>query len=99
MPHETQSGILKKKARDAKREDTSNEDAELLEPLRNCCTTAWKSVTLTKLFGCQNKCPSLLLRAEIDAESELMQALAEIDKDEHPDDGKVEILSEDEYVE
>jgi hypothetical protein len=33
------------------------------------------------------------------AESELMQALAEVDEDEHPDDGAVEILSEDEYAE
>ena len=59
----------------------------------------WKSVTLAKLFGGQNKCPSRLLPAEIDAESELMQALAEIDEDECPNDGEVEILSEDEYVE
>ena len=90
---------MKKKARDAEREDKSNEDAELLEPLGNCHTTAWKSVTLAKLFRGQNKCPSWLLPAEIDAESELMQALAEIDEDECPDDGEVEILSEDEYVE
>jgi hypothetical protein len=40
-----------------------------------------------------------LLPAEINAESELMQALAEIDEDECPDDGAVEILLEDEYVE
>jgi hypothetical protein len=56
-------------------------------------------VTLTKLFGCQNKCPSWLLPVEIDAESELMQALAEIDEDKCPNNGEVEILSEDEYVE
>ena len=69
-----------------------------LEPLGNCCTTAWKSVTLTKLFGGQNKHPWWLLPVEIDAESELMQALAEIDENECPDNGEVEILSEDEYV-
>ena len=41
-----------------------------------------------------------LLPAEIDAELELMQALAEVDKDEHPNAWVVEILSEDdlEYV-
>jgi len=42
--------------------------------------------------------PSWLLPAEINAESELMQALAEIDEDERPDDGVVEIHSDDEYV-
>jgi len=65
-----------------------------LEPLGNCCTTAWKSVKLG-----QNKHPSWLLSVEIDAESELMQALAQIHKDECPDKGEVEILPEDEYVE
>ena len=83
---------MKKKARDAEREDESNENAELLEPLGNRRTTAWKSVTLAKLFGGQNKRPLRLLPVEIDAESELMQAPAEVDEDEHPDDGEVEIL-------
>jgi hypothetical protein len=40
-----------------------------------------------------------LLPVEINAESELMQVLAEIDEDECPDDGAVEILLEDEYIE
>ena len=52
-----------------------------------------------KLFGGQNKHPSQLLPVEIDAESELMQALAEVDDDEQLDDGAVDILSEDEYAE
>ena len=55
-------------------------------------------MTLAKLFGGQNEHPSRLLPAEIDAESELMQALAEIDEDERPDDGAVEIHSDDEYI-
>jgi hypothetical protein len=55
-------------------------------------------VTLTKLFRGQKECPSWLLPAEIDAESELMQALAEVDKDKCPNDGAVEIASEDEYI-
>ena len=51
---------------------------------------------LTKLFGGQKEHPSQLLRAEI--ESELMQALAEVDEDEPPDNGAMdsEIPSEDE---
>jgi len=85
-------------ARDAEHEDESDEDAELPELLGNGRATAWKPVTLAKLFGGQNKRPSRLLPAEIDAESELMQALAEIDEDERPDDGAVEIHSDDEYI-
>jgi len=79
--------------RDAEREDKSDEDAELPELLGNGRATAWKSVTLAKLFEGQNEHPSRLLPAEIDAESELMQALVEIDEDERPDDGAVEIHS------
>ena len=45
------------------------------------------------------KTPQFWIYAEIDAESELMQALAEVDEDERPDDGAVEIASEDEYIE
>ena len=47
----------------------------------------------------QDKHPSCPLTAEVNAESELMQALAEIDEDKCSDDGAVEILSEDKYVE
>jgi hypothetical protein len=36
--------------------------------------------------------PSWLLPAEINTKLELMQVLAEVDEDEHPDDGAVEIL-------
>jgi hypothetical protein len=84
-------------ARDAEREDENNEDAEL--PELNGRTAAWTPITLAKLFGGRDERPSQLLPAEIDAESELMQALAEIDEDERLDDGAVEILSEDEYAE
>ena len=61
-------------------------------------TAAWKPVMLTKLFEGQNKRPSQQLPVEIDAESDLMEALANINEDEHPDDGAVEIPSEDESV-
>jgi hypothetical protein len=83
---------------DAECEDESDKDAEPLELLGNSHATAWRPVMLTKLFGGQKECPLWLLPAEIDAESELMQALAEVDEDEHPDDGAVEIASEDEYI-
>lgn len=52
-----------------------------------------KPVMLAKLFGGQKEHPSQLLPVEIDAESELMQALAEVDKDKCLDDRVVEILS------
>jgi hypothetical protein len=86
-------------AQDAKRKEENNEDAELLELLGNGHTAAWKAITLARLFRGQNKHPSQLLPVEIDAKSELMQALAEVDEDEQLDDGTVEILSEDEYAE
>lgn len=77
----------------------------VLEPevVSNTRATAWKPVTLTMLFGGQSKRPSLLAPAEVDAESALMQALAEVaaeeEEDERPDDGGIEIQSEDEYAE
>ena len=68
-------------AQDAKCEDENNEDAELPEILGNGYTATWKAVTLTKLFRGQNKCPLQLLPMEIDAESDLIEALANIDED------------------
>ena len=85
-------------AQDAKHEDENNEDAKLLALLGNGRMAAWKPISLAKHFGGQNKHPLQLLPVEIDAESELMQALAEVDEDERLDDGAVEILSEDEYT-
>ena len=78
-------------ALDAGREDENNEDAKLPALLRNGCTAAWKPITLAKLFEGQNKCPLQLLPVEIDAESELMQALAEVDEDEQLNDGAVDL--------
>ena len=86
-------------AQDPEHEDESDEDAELLELLGNGRTTASKPVILAKLFGGQDKHPSWPFPAEVNAESELMQALAEVDEDKCPHDGAVEILSEDKYIE
>jgi hypothetical protein len=49
------------------------------------------------LFGGQKQPPSRLVPAEIDAESALMQALAEAKEDLRPDDGEVEIPSNEEH--
>jgi hypothetical protein len=46
-----------------------------------------------------DECPLWLLPVEINAESELVQALAEVDEYERPDDQAVEILLEGEYIE
>jgi hypothetical protein len=54
---------------------------------------------LPKLFRGQDKHPSCPLPAEVNAESELMQTLAEVDEDKCPNDRAVEILSEDKYIE
>ena len=42
-------------------------------------------------------CPSWLLPEEIDAESALMQALADLEEDERLDDGAMEIDSDKEF--
>lgn len=54
-------------------------------------------------FGGQSERASLLVPAEIDAESALMQSLAEVtveeEEDKYLDDGEIEIQSEEEYIE
>jgi hypothetical protein len=64
---------------DVECKDEINEDAELPELLANHDghTAAWKPVILAKLFRGQNKRSLQLLPAEIDAESESMQALVD----------------------
>jgi hypothetical protein len=63
----------------------------------NTRITKWKPVSLANLFS---GCEPLLLRppsTEIDAEAALMEALAEVEEDEWPDDGAVEVGSNEEY--
>ena len=55
--------------------------------------------TLEKLFGGKAQCPPRLVPAEIKVEAAWIQALAELEEDKWLDDGKVEIASEDEYME
>ena len=52
---------------------------------------------LAILFGSQKQPPSQLSPAKIDAKSALMQALAEVEEDEWPDYGEIEIPSDEEY--
>jgi len=57
----------------------------------------WKQTTLAVLFGGQKQPPSQLMPTEIDAESALIQALAEAQESLWPDDGEVKIPSDEEY--
>ena len=61
------------------------------------CASKWKPTTLTVLFGGQKERPSRLLPEEIDAESALMQALADLKEDKQLDDGAMEIDSDKEF--
>lgn len=58
----------------------------------------YKCVTLAALFGRPDATPTRIPAAEIAAEAALMEALADLDEDERPDEGAIEIQSEDEYM-
>ena len=57
----------------------------------------WKPATLAILFNGQKKPPSWLSPTKIDVKLALMQALAEVEEDKWPDDGEIEIPSDEEY--
>ncbi|KAF8215435.1 hypothetical protein K438DRAFT_1749471 [Mycena galopus ATCC 62051] len=60
-------------------------------------TRKWVKTTLAGLFGGAPKPVRKFTEANIDAEAELMEALAEAEEDARPDDGAIE-CSEDEYI-
>jgi hypothetical protein len=74
--------------------EMANPDEEASAPSK------WKKKTLAVLFrGAEKKKgPPRLLQEEIEAEGDLMTALAEAEEDTRLDDGAVEIPSDDEYV-
>ncbi|KAJ6484889.1 ribonuclease H-like domain-containing protein [Mycena sanguinolenta] len=57
----------------------------------------WTKMTLAELFGGAPKPVRKFTQADIDVEAELMEALANAEEDERPDDGAIE-CSDDEYV-
>ena len=61
------------------------------------CASTWKPTTLAVLFSSQKECPSWLLPEEIDTESALIQALADLEEDKWLDGGAMEIDSDKEY--
>ena len=76
---------------------TSVKRPSLLSTIMGGCIFKWKPTTLTILFSGQKQPPSRLSPMEINAESALMQALAEVEEDEWLDDGEIEIPSDEEY--
>ena len=78
-------------------DDTDNEDGTVSAEVSNTQITKWKPVLFANLF---NGCESILSRppsTKIDAKAALMEALAEVEEDEWPDDGAVEVGSDEEY--
>ena len=88
-----------KKVQDAEEAEKLDERDEVLQGLETrCCTsTKWKDISLETLFGGTKPIPARSLQTMEEEEAAMMQAMAKVDEDERPDDGKVEILSEDEY--
>ena len=77
-----------------------DERDEVLQGLetRRRTSTKWKHISLETLFGGTRPIPARSLQTmEEEEEAAMMQAMAEADEDERPDDGEVEIPSEDEY--
>ena len=88
------------KAQAAELEKDSNDMWKVPEPAVNNhrgCIFKWKPMTLAILFGSQKQPPSWLSPVDFDAESALMQALAEVEEDEQLDDGEIKIPSDEEY--
>ena len=80
-------------------DDSNDDEPPVPVTIRNNCAWKYRPLTLAILFKGQKERLSHSLPREVDAEAELMQALAELEEEENPDDRAVEIPSEDEYEE
>ncbi|KAJ7290152.1 hypothetical protein C8J57DRAFT_1212801 [Mycena rebaudengoi] len=85
-------------------EDSESEDDEDNVPMPTLPKSKWKRKTLAELFGGVTKVfKERLTQAEIEAEAELMadlataEAEADAEEDGRPDDGEIEINSDEEY--
>jgi hypothetical protein len=78
-------------------DDDDDDDDDNITLVGNDQTSKWKQTMLAVLFN-QKECPSQFSPAEVDAESVLMEALAEAEKDGQLDDREVEIDSDDKFV-
>jgi hypothetical protein len=79
-------------------DDEEREDVVVNDRQRRNTAWKWKPLALALLFGGEKPPRSRLPPEEVDAESRLMEALAELEEDERPDDGEVEIPSDEEFV-
>ena len=79
---------------DEENDSDSDGDLDELLPVRACV-----KMPLKVLFGRQEKRSITLRRELVDEEAALMEALADMDEDNQPDDGAIEIDSEEEYRE
>ena len=89
-----------KKVQDEEEAEKLDERDEVLQGLETRChtSTKWKHISLKTLFGGTKPVPMHLLQTmEEEEEAAMMQAMAEVDEDKRPDDGEMEIPSEDEY--
>ena len=85
---------------DAEEAEKLDERDEVLQGLetRRRTSMKWKHISLKTLFGGTRPIPVCSLQTmEEEEEAAMMQAMAEADEDKRPDDGEVEIPSEDEY--
>ncbi|KAJ7430267.1 hypothetical protein B0H11DRAFT_2263897 [Mycena galericulata] len=79
---------------------TSSWSPPTADELSEMMARGWVKKSLAILFGgpeAKAKLTTRISKREIDAEAELMEALADAEEDEQPDDGAVEGPSEDEY--
>lgn len=67
-------------------------------PIHPAAVAAWKPTTLAALFGGVMARTSRLPAVEIDVEAALMEVLADIEEDARPDEGGIEIDSDEEFV-
>ena len=80
--------------------DGSDSETETIVPHRiGVQARNFSKMTLKALFGKQPKrsMPAQLWREFVDEEATLMEALADFEEDSHPDDGAIEIDSDEEY--
>ncbi len=95
-----------KDAQDAHAEDSDEDDADLpshILPLHPPLPSASRpskpfSSTLAKLFKGLPK-RARASHAAVNEEAELMEALANAEEEETPDDGAIEIASDEDYIE
>ena len=89
-----------KKVQDAEDAKMLKERGEVLQGLKThwCTNTKWIHILLDTLICGTKPVPTCSPRMiEEEEEAAMREAMAEVEEDERPDDGSVEIPSDDEY--